>query len=82
MPQQDEDNPNDPIAIFGAPAGTPAVTAETPLTPDLIWLAADVAVPTSGGTYGKYTSALTPQNKNACGGFFGFSHQLVMTPPE
>jgi len=68
----------DPRAIFGTPSGSPMVTAETPLTPDLIWLAADVAVPTAGGTYGAYTSALTTNNQYFCGSFFGFAHQLVI----
>jgi hypothetical protein len=68
----------DPRAIFGTPSGSPMVTAETPLTLDLIWLAADVAVPTAGGTYGAYTSALTTNNQYFCGSFFGFAHQLVI----
>ncbi len=76
IPQGYEDA--DPVAIFGAPTGSPAVTAETPLTPNLIWLAADVAVPSAGGTYGAYSSALTTQNPNICGSFFGFSHQLII----
>jgi hypothetical protein len=48
----------DLIVAFGPVSGSPSATAETPLSSVNGNLAADVAVPSTGGTYGPYTSAL------------------------
>jgi hypothetical protein len=48
---QDSPESNESAGTLASPAGTPSLTAETPLSNNYGLLAADVSVPTSGGTY-------------------------------
>jgi hypothetical protein len=44
---------------LASPAGTPSLTAETPLSNNYGLLAADVSVSISGGTYGPYSTSIS-----------------------
>ena len=49
---------------FGSPSGTPTLTVETPLRSTKGFFAADVGVPTGGGTYGLYKSTISCESLN------------------
>jgi hypothetical protein len=56
------DDPNEPSDTFAAPSGSPALSAETPLTPasgTLPWLGSDVSAPITGQPFGPYTYSVT-----------------------